>query len=98
MKKSMLLFAAGLMALAACQKEGNGDGTGTGTPAENPNPTKISSFYVASTDVVADPNGFNMLTDGGFENFIGDENWKSKSLTYLADYITEAETDRKSVV
>lgn len=92
MKKSMLLFAAGLMAFAACQKEGNGDGTGDGTPAENPNPTKISSFYVASTDVVADPNGFNMLTDGGFENFIGDENWKSKSLTYLADYITEAET------
>ena len=91
MKKSMLFFAAGLMAFAACQKDGNGDGAGNETPAENPNPTKISSFYVASTDVVADPDGFNMITDGGFENFIGDENWKAKSLFYLPDNISEAE-------
>ena len=90
MKKFMLIFAAALMAFAACQKEGEGEGDGK-TPAENPNPTKITSFYVASTDVVVDPNGFNMITDGGFENFIGDENWKAKSLFYLPDNISEAE-------
>ena len=91
MKKSLLIFAAGLMAFAACDPADQ-DGTGNNNPAENPNPTKISSFYVASTDVVADPNGFNMLSDGGFENFAGDENWKSKSLSFLPEYVGEAET------
>lgn len=92
MKKTFFIFAAALMAFAACEKEGTGDNGGGNTPAENPDPTKITSFYVAQTDIVADPDGFNMITDGGFEHFIGDENWKARSLTYLAEYVSEAET------
>lgn len=90
MKKNLLLIAAALVAFAACDKE-NGQ-NGGGKPAVNPDPTSITSFYVAKADITVDPEGFNMITDGGFENFISDENWKSKSLTYIPEYVSEAET------
>lgn len=91
MKKNLLMLAAVLTALVACDKEPNGDVNGGGTVNENPDPTSIESVYLAKASIVADPNGFNMLTDGGFENFAGDENWKAKSLYFMPDYVTEAE-------
>ncbi|MBQ8839347.1 MAG: DUF4185 domain-containing protein [Bacteroidales bacterium] len=89
MKKYLLMLAACCLAFAACEKE-NGNGNGNG-PEENPEPTQITSFYVGQTGIAVDPDGFNMLTDGGFENFIGDEDWKSKSLSYLPEYVSESE-------
>ena len=90
MKKYLFILAAAFTMLAACEKDQNGDGNGS--LKENPNPTSISSLYLAKTEIAVDPDGFNMLTDGGFENFIGDENWKSKSLYYMPEYVSEAET------
>ena len=89
MKKYLFILAAAFTMLAACEKDQNGDGNGS--LKENPNPTSISSLYLAKTEIAVDPDGFNMLTDGGFENFIGDENWKSKSLYYMPEYVSEAE-------
>lgn len=87
MKKTSLLILAASAALVAvsCGKE---NGT---EQKENPNPTQLSvSLFKAG--IAVDPDGFNMLTDGGFERFIGDENWKSKSLFYLPEWDSEAET------
>lgn len=87
MKKYSFIFAAAAaLSLVACSKDNGGT-----TEQENPNPTQLAVTLVKA-DIAVDKDGFNMLTDGGFERFAGDENWKSKSLWYLADYISEAET------
>lgn len=85
--KKQLIFIAALAMVVSCQKEGKEDG-----PKENPNPTTIEGVTLVKTEIAVDPEGFNMLTDGGFERFAGDENWKQKSLWYLPDYVSEAET------
>ncbi len=87
MKKHLFIFTVVLATLMACEKKPNGDDQ----IKENPNPTTINEFYLAKADIAADPDGFNMLTDGGFEHFIGDENWKQKSLYYLPDIVSEAQ-------
>lgn len=88
MKKFVFFAAAAAMlVLVSCSKDNGG-----GKQEENPNPTQITSFGLYKADIEVDPEGFNMLSDGGFENFQGDEDWKSKSLWYLPEYISEAET------
>ena len=87
MKKINLLIAtAAALSLAACSKENSNGGD-----SENPNPTQLAVKLVKA-DIAVDKDGFNMLTDGGFERFAGDENWKSKSLWYLPEWVSEAET------
>lgn len=87
-----MYFAAliAAMTMISCDKE-NGKEDNGGIK-ENPNPTTINNVYVVKTDIAVDPDGFNMLTDGGFERFIGDPDWKSKSLWYLPEFVGEAET------
>lgn len=85
-KSSIIAAAAAALALVACSKDNNGT-----TEKENPNPTQIP-INLVKADITVDRDGFNMLTDGGFERFTGDEDWKSKSLWYLPEYVDEAET------
>lgn len=80
-----IVAAAAAMAVVACSKDNNRG------EQENPNPTQIS-LSLFKADISVDKDGFNMLTDGGFERFVGDGNWKSKSLWYLPEWIGEAET------
>ncbi len=89
--KKLIYFAAIIAAAAmvSCNKDNGGDNGGV---QENPNPTSINGIYVVKSDIAVDPEGFNMLTDGGFERFAGDTEWKSKSLWYLPEWDTEAET------
>lgn len=87
MKRYLITLAAVVAVFAiSCNK-----GEKETKTKENPNPTSIGGVYLVNATVEADPEGFNMITDGGFEHFIGDENWKSRSLWYLPDYVTEAE-------
>lgn len=89
MKKNFILVAAlAATTFASCDKTE----TPTGGIKENPNATSISDVALVKSGIEVDPEGFNMLTDGGFERFAGDENWKSKSLWYLPEWDTEAET------
>lgn len=88
MKKRLFVAAIALMAVA-CSKN---DGGNPNVPQENPDPTTFGNVWLVKSDIVVDPDGFNMFTDGGFERFTGDEEWKSKSLWYLPEYISEAET------
>lgn len=89
MKKNFILVAAlAATTFASCDKTE----TPTGGIKENPNATSISGVALVKSGIEVDPEGFNMLTDGGFERFAGDENWKSKSLWYLPEWDTEAET------
>lgn len=81
----LFVAAAAAMAVVACSKDNNQG------EQENPNPTQIS-LSLFKADISVDKDGFNMLTDGGFERFVGDENWKSKSLWYLPEWVGEAET------
>lgn len=87
MKKFLIFAAAAVVLIASCKKDSQKQ-----TETENPNPTTFSGLYVVNSDVVVDPDGFNMLTDGGFERFIGNPEWKSKSLFYLPENVSEAET------
>ena len=87
MKKYSLIFAAAAaLSLIACSKDNSET-----DEQENPNPTQFAVTLVKA-DIAVDKDGFNMITDGGFERFSGDEGWKSKSLWYLPEWISEAET------
>lgn len=89
MKKTTFIYATiAMMAVAASCDNGSKDDQ----PKENPNPTTISSVYTVKTDIAVDPDGFNMLTDGGFENFIGDPEWKGRSLWFLPEWVSEADS------
>ncbi len=81
-----IIAAFAALSLVACSKDNGGS-----SEKENPNPTQLSVNLVKA-DIAIDKDGFNMLTDGGFERFSGDENWKSKSLWYLPEWVGEAET------
>lgn len=89
MKKALLIAMGALVLFASCSKDDNG---GKGEKKENPNPSTISKVSLVGSNLVVDPDGFNMLTDGGFERFVGDTAWKAKSLWYLPEWISEAET------
>ena len=84
MKIVKLLGIATMCAVlfASCKDNGKEENGGK----ENPNPTKITAFSLIKADLAVDTEGFNMITDGGFERFIGDENWKAKSLFYLPEW------------
>lgn len=82
---SAIIAAAAALAVVSCSKD-NSQGI-----QENPDPTQIS-VNLFKADIAVDKDGFNMLTDGGFERFAGDEDWKSKSLWYLPEWTGEAET------
>lgn len=88
MKIVRLLSIATMCAMLFASCKGNGEEKNGGK--ENPNPTKITAFSLIKADLAVDTDGFNMITDGGFERFIGDENWKSKSLFYLPEWDSEA--------
>ncbi len=89
--KNRMYLAALLCAatVISCSKDEDGNGGGY---KENPNPTEFGNVWLVKSDIAVDPDGFNMFTDGGFERFAGDLDWKEKSLWYLPEYISEAET------
>ena len=92
MKKfyQVLTMAIAAAMIASCGDDGNGGSDGPDSPEVVP--TKIMGFKVLNASLEADPEGFNMLTDGGFEFFPGDAEWASKSLWYIPEYDSEAET------
>lgn len=89
MKKNFIFSAFAILALAsvACQKD---NGEGSGIDLEN-STSLISSLYVIESGLSSDPDGFNMISDGGFERFASDPDWKSKSLWWFNEGITESE-------
>lgn len=88
MKKYILLALVAIFALASCKKNaGPESGASDGQPK-----TDITSVYVGSAKITEDPDGFNMISDPGFEFHIGDPEWKSKSVWFLPEWVSEAET------
>lgn len=87
MKKLFILCAPAIAAFAllSCQGEGS-----TVVDLENPT-SAVSSLYLVDTEINLDPEGFNMITDGGFERFAGDSTWKTKSLWWFNEENTESE-------
>lgn len=85
MKKNLLFLAASLVALSmvSCSKE---NGQESGPNLEEPSST-VSGLYVVETGIKADPDGFNMITDGGFER----ENWKTNTLFWHPETIESSE-------
>lgn len=55
----------------------------------NPQPTKPSGINLLGIVLGQDSDGFNMLSDGGFENFSAESTtyWKDHSLWYVPDYV-----------
>lgn len=85
MKKSLLLSASAIIALAmvSCQKDPSDNG---GANLETVK-SSVASLYVVETGIQADPDGFNMITDGGFER----ENWKTNTLFWHPEGIESSE-------
>lgn len=90
MKK--VLFALALIAAACMVFSCKKGPKGSSQEDDNLAQTTVPSLYFATASLSDDPNGFNMLTDPGFEFHAGDVDWKAKSVWYLPDYISEAET------
>ena len=85
MKKTLFFSAAALIALAmlSCQKDPSNNG-GVNLETEK---SSVASLYVVETGIQADPDGFNMITDGGFER----ENWKTNTLFWHPENIESSE-------
>ena len=85
MKKTLFFSAAALIALAmlSCQKDPSNNG-GVNLETEK---SSVASLYVVETGIQADPDGFNMITDGGFER----ENWKTNTLFWHPETIESSE-------
>lgn len=76
MKKYLLIFAAAVAALAICScnkepKPGKDEGPDLEKVA-----SEVKGLQVIETTLAVDPDGFNMLTDGGFER----EDWDTHTL------------------
>lgn len=87
MKKYIAMAAVILAATVSCNKSGV---EGNDVDLENIS-SDVNSLYVIQSGLTADPDGFNMLTDGGFERFAGSGEWKDKSLFWLNEDIAESE-------
>ena len=78
---SVMTIAA--LAMVSCNKEKGPEG---GVNLEDIT-SNVSALYVVETGIQADPDGFNMLTDGGFER----ENWKTNTLFWHPANIESSE-------
>ena len=87
-KLFVLVLAVAACMMISCKK----DPKGGSQEDDNLAQTTVPGLYYATATLSEDPNGFNMFTDPGFEFNAGDVDWKAKSVWYLPDYISEAET------
>ena len=87
-KLFVLVLAVATCMMISCKK----DPKGGSQEDDNLAQTTVPGLYYATATLSEDPNGFNMFTDPGFEFNAGDVDWKAKSVWYLPDYISEAET------
>lgn len=75
------IFAISVATLVSCSK----DKTNQTVDLENAT-SSVNDVYVINTGIAADPAGFNMITDGGFER----ANWKTNTLWWHPEDIEES--------
>ncbi len=91
MKKYFFLIAAAFAVMAVSSCNGKDDPENKGGKVDIDNPTSsVASLYVINAPVKDDPEGFNMLTDGSFDRFQNDPDWKAKSLWYMNELVEES--------